>query len=113
VDLNIYFFTEKLYFSNCGMLIFSENYFEIFLVIFSHTTNIRNVYSQEFFNIISIFIRMLISYLSNKIITFIFYNRIYFINTKILILVEAYEELTNRKGLYIANTIFRHHYPHI
>lgn len=112
-DLNIYFFTEKLYFSNCGMLIFSENYFEIFLVIFSHTTNIRNVYSQEFFNIISIFIRMLISYLSNKIITFIFYNRIYFINTKILILVEAYEELTNRKGLYIANTIFRHHYPHI
>lgn len=112
-DLNIYFFTEKLYFSNCGMLIFSENYFEIFWVIFSHTTNIRNVYSQEFFNIISIFIRMLISYLSNKIITFIFYNRIYFINTKILILVEAYEELTNRKGLYIANTIFRHHYPHI
>ena len=112
-DLNIYFFTEKLYFSNCGMLIFSENYFEIFLVIFSHATNIRNVCSQEFFNIISIFIRMLISYLSNKIITFIFYNRIYFINTKILILVEAYEEFTNRKGLYIANTIFRQHYPHI
>lgn len=46
-------------------------------------------------------------------ITFIFYNRIYFINITILILAEAYEELTNRKGPYIANTTFRHHYPHI